>query len=60
MTIWGRNACGDDEMYGRTTVRPIVDTRMVDFAMSTSRGRRLPIRPIGRTVVRPYIASSEF
>jgi hypothetical protein len=48
-------------MYGRTMVRPIVDMRTDDFAMSTiSEGRRLPIRAIGRTVVRPYMGSSEF
>jgi hypothetical protein len=53
-------------MYGRTTVRPIVDTRKDNRGMhrfkdvDEFRGRRIPIRPIGRTVVRPYIASSEF
>jgi hypothetical protein len=44
-----------DAMYGRTTVRPIVGKRMVDVAWSILHGRRLPIRTIGRTVVRPYI-----
>jgi hypothetical protein len=50
------------EMYGRTTVRPIVDTATSN-AISTNLGRRcvvvaIAIRTIGRTMVRPYIGSS--
>jgi hypothetical protein len=48
----------DDAMYGRTTVRPDVDTRKDDIATTPRANRRLPIRTIGRTVVRPYIATS--
>jgi hypothetical protein len=44
--------------HGASYRRHGYDKRHFGESRTSMHGRRLPIRPIGRTVVRPYIASS--